>query len=45
MSSTYDPASFTARRCAAAIRAGAAAVLHDLTGIVIWLDDFDAPSA
>jgi hypothetical protein len=45
MSSTYDPASFTAPRCAAAIRAGAAAVLHDLTGIVIWLDDFDTPSA
>ncbi|MEU6652489.1 hypothetical protein ABZ904_24345 [Streptomyces sp. NPDC046900] len=45
MSSTYDPASFTTRRCAAAIRAGAAAVLHDVTGIVIWLDDFDTPSA
>jgi hypothetical protein len=38
MSSTYDPDSFTAERCAAAIRAGAAAVLNDLTGIVIWLD-------
>ncbi|MFC4018936.1 hypothetical protein ACFOW4_13420 [Micromonospora sp. GCM10011542] len=38
MSSTYDPGSFTAERCAAAIRAGVAAVLHDLTGIVIWLD-------
>ncbi|MFH9979774.1 hypothetical protein ACH4ND_11075 [Streptomyces sp. NPDC017179] len=38
MSSTYDPASFTAARCAAAVRAGVAAVLHDLTGIVIWLD-------
>ncbi|WP_066952667.1 hypothetical protein [Streptomyces lushanensis] len=37
-SSTYDPASFTAERCAAAIRAGVAAVLNDLTGIVIWLD-------
>ncbi|MEH1168917.1 hypothetical protein V6V47_26370 [Micromonospora sp. CPCC 205539] len=37
MSSTYDPASFTAERCSAAIRAGAAAVLNDLTGIVIWL--------
>ncbi|WP_446039296.1 hypothetical protein [Streptomyces sp. SID1121] len=37
-SSTYDPASFTAARCAAAIRAGVAAVLNDLTGIVIWLD-------
>lgn len=38
MSSTYDAGSFTAPRCAAAIRAGAAAVLNDLTGIVIWLD-------
>jgi hypothetical protein len=37
--STYDPASFTATRCAAAIRAGAAAVLNKLTGIVVWLDD------
>jgi hypothetical protein len=37
-SSTYDPASFTEARCAAAIRAGVAAVLHNLTGIVIWLD-------
>ncbi|WP_046506030.1 type 1 periplasmic-binding domain-containing protein [Streptomyces odonnellii] len=37
-SSTYDPGSFTAERCAAAIRAGVAAVLNDLTGIVIWLD-------
>lgn len=37
-SSAYDPASFTAERCAAAIRAGVAAVLNDLTGIVIWLD-------
>ncbi|MFB7271319.1 hypothetical protein [Streptomyces sp. NPDC056244] len=39
MSSTYDAKSFTAERCAAAIRAGVAAVLNDLTGIVIWLDD------
>ncbi|MBF9131504.1 hypothetical protein I0C86_21435 [Plantactinospora sp. S1510] len=37
-SSTYDPASFTAARCTAAIRAGVAAVLNDLTGIVVWLD-------
>ncbi|WLS47170.1 hypothetical protein Q3V37_07990 [Micromonospora profundi] len=37
MSSTYDPDSFTAERCAAAIRAGVAAVLNDLTGIVVWL--------
>ncbi|MEU7587980.1 hypothetical protein AB0A95_16980 [Micromonospora sp. NPDC049230] len=37
MSSTYDPTSFTAERCAAAIRAGVAAVLNALTGIVVWL--------
>ncbi|MEV4631371.1 hypothetical protein AB0J90_34385 [Micromonospora sp. NPDC049523] len=37
-SSTYDPTSFTGERCAAAIRAGVAAVLNDLTGIVVWLD-------
>jgi hypothetical protein len=37
-SSTYDPGSFTAARCAAAIRAGAASVLTDHTGIVLWLD-------
>ncbi|MGC4744765.1 hypothetical protein ACLQ28_03735 [Micromonospora sp. DT201] len=37
MSSTYDPNSFTAERCGAAIRAGVAAVLNDLTGIVLWL--------
>lgn len=38
MSSTYDANSFTPERCAAAIRAGVAAVLHNLTGIVLWLD-------
>ncbi|MEU1529665.1 hypothetical protein [Streptomyces fagopyri] len=38
MSSTYDAGSFTDRRCSAAVRAGVAAVLHDLTGIVLWLD-------
>jgi hypothetical protein len=38
MSSTYDAGSFTAERCNAAIRAGVAAVLNDLTGIVVWLD-------
>jgi hypothetical protein len=37
-SSTYDPDTFTPERCAEAVRAGVAAVLHDLTGIVIWLD-------
>ncbi|MFD5575140.1 type 1 periplasmic-binding domain-containing protein [Streptomyces cadmiisoli] len=39
MSSTYDPASFTAARCAAAVRAGVAAVLTGVTGIVLWLDE------
>ncbi|MEW1722004.1 hypothetical protein [Streptomyces sp. NPDC093109] len=34
-SSAYDPGSFTAERCADAVRAGVAAVLNDLTGIVI----------
>ncbi|WP_326607717.1 hypothetical protein OG930_40285 [Streptomyces sp. NBC_01799] len=43
MSSTYDPGSFSTERCAAAIRAGVASVLNDLTGIVIWLDDPSAP--
>ncbi|MER6525755.1 hypothetical protein [Streptomyces sp. NPDC001508] len=38
MSSTYDADSFTAARCAAAIRAGVAAVLNGVTGIVVWLD-------
>ncbi|RFA10445.1 hypothetical protein B7R54_15470 [Subtercola boreus] len=37
-SSTYDPTSFTPERCASAVRAGVASVLHDLTGIVLWLD-------
>ncbi|WP_244876692.1 hypothetical protein [Winogradskya consettensis] len=35
--STYDPASFTADRCSAAVRAGVAAVLNNLTGIVVWI--------
>lgn len=35
--STYDPATFTAERAGRAVRAGVAAVLHDLRGIVIWL--------
>lgn len=38
--SAYDPATFTPDRCAAAIRAGTAAVLHGVTGIVLWLDRF-----
>lgn len=37
MSSTYDPASFTPDRAAAAVRAGVAGVLNGLTGIVIRL--------
>jgi hypothetical protein len=36
-SSTYDAASFTTPRCDAAIRAGTAAGLTGLTGIVVWL--------
>jgi hypothetical protein len=36
--STYDAASFTADRCAAAVRAGVAAVLTGNTGIVLMLD-------
>jgi hypothetical protein len=36
--SVYDAASFTAQRCAAAVRAGVAAVLDNLTGIVVWID-------
>ncbi|GAA2892796.1 hypothetical protein Acy02nite_40110 [Actinoplanes cyaneus] len=35
--STYDPASFTAERCGNAVRAGVAAVLHKVTGIIVWL--------
>lgn len=37
-SSTYDAASFTPERAADAIRAGAAAVLSGLTGVVLWID-------
>ncbi|MFF2846808.1 hypothetical protein ACFVT5_10800 [Streptomyces sp. NPDC058001] len=37
-SSPYDENSFTPERCTAAIRAGVAAVLNDLTGLVISLD-------
>jgi hypothetical protein len=37
-SSGYDPASFTPERATRAIRAGVAAVLNGLTGIVIRLD-------
>ncbi|MFT4285998.1 MAG: hypothetical protein QM598_14305 [Protaetiibacter sp.] len=38
MPSAYDEASFTPERAGRAIRAGTAAVLHGLTGIVIWID-------
>ncbi|WP_432926889.1 hypothetical protein ACQPZZ_37320 [Microbispora sp. CA-135349] len=38
MSSAYDPASFTPERAGRAVRAGAAAVLNGMTGIVLWLD-------
>jgi hypothetical protein len=38
MPSAYDPATFTRERAARAVRAGVAAVLNDLTGIVIQLD-------
>lgn len=34
----YDPDSFTAQRCAAAVRAGTTAVLTGLTGVVLWID-------
>ncbi|GAA1593309.1 hypothetical protein [Actinoplanes couchii] len=37
---TATPDSFTRSRCAAAIRAGTAAVLHDVTGVVLWLDRY-----
>jgi hypothetical protein len=36
---SLDPAAFTPERADAAIRAGVASVLSDLTGIVIWLDE------
>ncbi|GAB3260909.1 type 1 periplasmic-binding domain-containing protein [Kineosporia babensis] len=35
--SPFDPATFTADRCADAVRAGVAAVLHQVTGGVLWL--------
>jgi hypothetical protein len=37
-SSHYDPATFTPARGDRAVRAGVAAVLNDLTGIVLWID-------
>ncbi len=38
MHASYDPATFTPARAARAVRAGVAAVLHGLTGIVVRLD-------
>lgn len=37
-STPYDPATFTAERCATAVRAGVASVLGGMTGIVLWID-------
>jgi len=37
-SSTFDPATFTPERSAAAVRAGVASVLLDQTGVVLWID-------
>ena len=36
--SSFDPDAFTREHAGAAIRAGVASVLGDVTGIVIWLD-------
>ena len=36
--SSFNPDAFTPEHAGAAIRAGVASVLSDLTGIVIWLD-------
>jgi len=38
MSSSYDAASFTTERCGRGIRAGVAAVLTGMTGVVLWID-------
>ncbi|WP_213816665.1 hypothetical protein [Glaciihabitans sp. dw_435] len=37
-SSTFDEKSFTPKRTAAAVRAGVASVLVDMTGIVLWIE-------
>jgi hypothetical protein len=37
-SSSYDAATFTPERAAAAVRAGVASVLSGMTGIVLWID-------
>lgn len=36
--SPFDPTTFTAERCAAAVRAGVGAVLGGVTGVVVWVD-------
>ncbi len=36
--SAHDPSTFTAQRCAAAVRAGVGAVLGGVTGVVVWID-------
>lgn len=38
MSSGYDPATFTPERAGRAVRAGVAAVLNGVTGVVVWVD-------
>jgi hypothetical protein len=38
MPAAYDPATFTSERATRAIRAGVAAVLNGITGIVVRLD-------
>jgi len=38
MPSSYDPGTFTAARCARGIRAGIAAVLTGMSGVVLWID-------
>jgi hypothetical protein len=38
MPDAYDPATFTPERSARAVRAGVAAVLHGITGIVLRID-------
>lgn len=38
MPSAYDPDSFTSARCDRAVRAGVAAVLSDVRGVVVWID-------
>lgn len=37
-SSDPDPSTFTAQRCATAVRAGVGSVLGGVTGVVVWID-------